>query len=159
MKKLIILTTAAAMLSSCGIYTKYKPAETVPDSLYGEKVEVADTLNFGNSDWKEVFTDPHLQTLIEQALQNNTDYQSAQLRIEESKATLLASKLAFLPSFALAPQGTISSFDGQKATKSYQLPVTASWELDIFGRMRNSKKQAQALYAKALIISRLYVRS
>lgn len=150
MKKLIILTTAAAMLSSCGIYTKYKPAETVPDSLYGEKVEVTDTLNFGNSDWKEVFTDPHLQTLIEQALQNNTDYQSAQLRIEESKATLLASKLAFLPSFALAPQGTISSFDGQKATKSYQLPVTASWELDIFGRMRNSKKQAQALYAQSI---------
>ncbi|WP_299230907.1 TolC family protein [uncultured Bacteroides sp.] len=150
MKKLIILTTTAAMLSSCGIYTKYKPVETVPDSLYGEKVEVTDTLNFGNSDWKEVFTDPHLQTLIEQALQNNTDYQSAQLRIEESKATLLASKLAFLPSFALAPQGTISSFDGQKATKSYQLPVTASWELDIFGRMRNSKKQAQALYAQSI---------
>ena len=113
MKKFIILTTTAAMLSSCGIYTKYKPAETVPDSLYGAKVEVADTVNFGNSDWKEVFTDPYLQTLIEQALQNNTDYQSAQLRIEESKASLLASKLAFLPSFALAPQGTISSFDGQ----------------------------------------------
>ena len=150
MKKFIIIATTAAMLSSCGIYTKYKPAETVPDSLYGEKIEVADTLNFGNSDWKEVFTDPHLQTLIEQALQNNTDYQSAQLRIEESKATLLASKLAFLPSFALAPQGTISSFDSQKATKSYQLPVTASWELDIFGRMRNSKKQAQALYAQSI---------
>ena len=150
MKKFIIIATTAAMLSSCGIYTKYKPAETVPDSLYGEKIEVADTLNFGNSDWKEVFTDPHLQTLIEQALQNNTDYQSAQFRIEESKATLLASKLAFLPSFALAPQGTISSFDSQKATKSYQLPVTASWELDIFGRMRNSKKQAQALYAQSI---------
>ena len=150
MKKFIIIATTAAMLSSCGIYTKYKPAETVPDSLYGEKIEVVDTLNFGNSDWKEVFTDPHLQTLIEQALQNNTDYQSAQLRIEESKATLLASKLAFLPSFALAPQGTISSFDSQKATKSYQLPVTASWELDIFGRMRNFKKQAQALYAQSI---------
>lgn len=150
MKKFIILTTTAAMLSSCGIYTKYKPAETVPDSLYGAKVEVADTVNFGNSDWKEVFTDPYLQTLIEQALQNNTDYQSAQLRIEESKASLLASKLAFLPSFALAPQGTISSFDGQKAAKSYQLPVTASWELDIFGRMRNSKKQTQALYAQSI---------
>ena len=83
-------------------------------------------------------------------MQNNTDYQSAQLRIEEAKATLLSSKLAFLPSFALAPQGTISSFDSQKATKSYELPVTASWELDIFGRMRNSKKQAQALYAQSV---------
>ena len=90
MKKFIIIATTAAMLSSCGIYTKYKPAETVPDSLYGEKIEVADTLNFGNSDWKEVFTDPHLQTLIEQALQNNTDYQSAQLRIEESRLSVCA---------------------------------------------------------------------
>lgn len=150
MKKVIILATTAAMLSSCGIYTKYKPAETVLDSLYGANVEVSDTTNFGNSDWKEIFTDNYLQAYIEQALQNNTDYQSAQLRIEEAKATLLSSKLAFLPSFALAPQGTISSFDSQKATKSYELPVTASWELDIFGRMRNSKKQAQVLYAQSI---------
>ena len=150
MKKIMILATTAAMLSSCGIYTKYKPAETVPDSLYGANVEIADTANFGNSDWKEIFTDSYLQIYIDQALQNNTDYQSAQLRIEEAKATLLSSKLAFLPSFALAPQGTISSFDSQKATKSYELPVTASWELDIFGRMRNSKKQAQALYAQSV---------
>lgn len=150
MKKIMILATTAAMLSSCGIYTKYKPAETVPDSLYGANVEIADTANFGNSDWKEIFTDSYLQTYIDQALQNNTDYQSAQLRIEEAKATLLSSKLAFMPSFALAPQGTISSFDSQKATKSYELPVTASWELDIFGRMRNSKKQAQALYAQSV---------
>ena len=113
-------------------------------------MEVADTTNFGNSDWKEIFTDSYLQSYIDQALQNNTDYQSAQLRIEEAKATLLSSKLAFLPSFALAPQGTISSFDSQKATKSYELPVTASWELDIFGRMRNSKKQAQAFYAQSV---------
>ena len=150
MKKIMILATTAAMLSSCGIYTKYKPAETVPDSLYGANVEIADTANFGNSDWKEIFTDSYLQIYIDQALQNNTDYQSAQLRIEEAKATLLSSKLAFLPSFSLAPQGTISSFDSQKATKSYELPVTASWELDIFGRMRNSKKQAQALYAQSV---------
>ena len=150
MKKIMILATTAAMLSSCGIYTKYKPAETVPDSLYGANVEIVDTANFGNSDWKEIFTDSYLQIYIDQALQNNTDYQSAQLRIEEAKATLLSSKLAFLPSFALAPQGTISSFDSQKATKSYELPVTASWELDIFGRMRNSKKQAQALYAQSV---------
>ena len=40
MKKFIIIATTAAMLSSCGIYTKYKPAETVPDSLYGEKLRI-----------------------------------------------------------------------------------------------------------------------
>ena len=149
MKKLILLSTAAALLSSCGIYTKYKPAESVPDNLYGEEFGTEDTTSLGSMDWHELFTDPQLQAYIEQGLQNNTDYLSAQLRIEEAEATLLSSKLAFLPSFALAPQGTVSSFDGGKATQTYSLPVTASWELDIFGKMRNSKRQAQALYAQS----------
>ncbi len=95
------------------------------------------------------FHRPHLQALIGQGLQNNTDYQSAQLRVEEAEATLLSAKLAFLPSFALAPQGTVSSFDSRKATQTYSLPVTASWELDVFGRMRNAKKQSKALYAQS----------
>lgn len=149
MKKIIVLTTATALLSSCGIYTKYQPAETTPDNLYGEEVAVDDTTNFGNVNWRELFTDPQLQALIEQGLQNNTDLRSAQLQIEEAEAALMSAKLAFLPSFVLSPQGTISSFDGGKATKTYTLPVTASWELDIFGRLRNAKQQAKALYAQS----------
>lgn len=150
MKKILLLTAATVLLSSCGIYNRYKPVETVPEDLYGDNVALTgDTTNFGNTHWREVFTDPYLQLLIEQGLKNNTDYQSAQLRVEEARATLLSAKLAFLPSFALAPQGTVSSFDNMKATQTYQLPVTASWELDIFGRMRNAKKQAQALYAQS----------
>lgn len=149
MKKIIVLTTATALLSSCGIYTKYQPAETTPDNLYGEEVAVNDTTNFGNVNWRELFTDPQLQALIEQGLQNNTDLRSAKLQIEEAEAALMSAKLAFLPSFALSPQGTISSFDGGKATKTYTLPVTASWELDIFGRLRNAKQQAKALYAQS----------
>ena len=149
MKKIIVLTTATALLSSCGIYTKYQPAETTPDNLYGEEVAVDDTTNFGNVNWRELFTDPQLQALIEQGLQNNTDLRSAQLQIEEAEAALMSAKLAFLPSFPLSPKGTISSFDGGKATKTYTLPVTASWELDIFGRLRNAKQQAKALYAQS----------
>lgn len=137
------------MLSSCGIYTKYKPATTVPDNLYGEEVVTEDSTGLGSMDWRELFADPDLQALIEKGLQNNTDYLSAQLRVEEAEATLLSAKLAFLPSFALAPQGTVSSFDSRKATQAYSLPVTASWELDVFGRMRNAKKQAKALYAQS----------
>ena len=115
MKKILLLTTVTALLSSCGIYTKYQPETTAPDNLYGEGTAVVDTANLGNVDWRELFTDPRLQELIEQGLQSNTDYLSAQLRVEEAKATLLSAKLAFLPSFSLAPQGTVSSFDKQKA--------------------------------------------
>lgn len=145
-KEIILFTVAALTLSSCGIYTKYKPAAEVPEGLYGEEVAVSgSTDNLGNLGWREVFTDPHLRVLIEQGLQSNTDLRSAQWRVEEAEATLMSARLAFLPSFALAPQGTVSSFDGGKATQTYSVPVTASWELDIFGRMRNAKQQAKAL--------------
>lgn len=76
---------------------KYQPSKTVPDNLYGERVAVNDndTTNLGYLDWKDLFTDSALQRLIEKGLLNNTDYQSAQLRVEEAEATLLSAKLAF----------------------------------------------------------------
>ncbi len=138
------------MLSGCGIYTKYKPATEVPEGLFGEGVNATDSVNsLGNLSWREVFTDPQLQSLIEKGLQNNTNLLTAQQRVKESEATLLSSKLAYLPALALAPQGTASSYDRAKATQTYTLPVTASWELDIFGRVRNGKRQAQALLAQS----------
>ena len=137
------------MLSSCGIYTRYHRAEEVPDALYGEEVPTTETENLADLGWRELFTDPTLQGLIEKGLQNNTDLQSARLRVEQAEATLLSAKLAYLPSFALAPQGTVSSFDNMKATQTYQLPVAASWQLDFFGGIRNAKKQAKALYKQS----------
>lgn len=149
-KHVIILAAACSVLSSCGVYTNYKPAASVPDQLYGAEV-TTDSLNasLGVMPWQELFTDPHLQALIEQGLQNNTDYLSAQLRVKQAEATLLAAKLAYLPSLALAPQGVASSFDGSKATQTYSLPATASWQLDLFGSIRNAKRQSQALLAQS----------
>ena len=128
MKKLILLSAAAVLLGSCGVYTKYQPATEVPQNLYGEEAAAltaegqaptdSDESVLGALDWKQFFTDPYLQALIEQGLEHNTDYLSAQLRVEEAKATLLSAKLAFLPSCALAPQGTVSSFDGMKASQT-----------------------------------------
>lgn len=155
-KQIITLVVAALSLSSCGIYTKYKPVTTVPDKLYGTDVTAVDTLGTAGStrsladlSWRQLFTDPQLQTLIEQGLQNNTDLQSAHWRVEEARASLSAARLAYLPSFALSPQGTVSSFDKGKASQIYSLPVTSNWEIDIFGRLTNAKRRAKALYAQS----------
>ena len=121
---------ALALLSgACGIYGSYKPAESVPENLYGGAVEVGDTTNFGNLEWEQVFTDSCLQALIERGLANNTDYMSAQYRVQEAEATLKAARLSFLPSFALSPQGSVSGGESQaQASWTWQAPVTASWE-------------------------------
>ena len=147
MRKHLYIMGVALTCSSCGIYTNYHQQETLPDNLYGEEVSV-DTarVSLGELSWRNLFTDEQLQTLIEKGLQNNTDLQSARLRVKQAEATMLSAKLALLPSFALSPQGTISSFDKHEAVETYSLPLTASWQLSLFGGdVRNAKKQAQAL--------------
>ena len=149
-KQIITLAVAALTLSSCGIYNKYKPAANVPEQLFGTNVAATDTAdNIASLNWREFFTDPQLQELIELGLQNNTDLQSAQWRVEEARASLNAARLAYLPSFALSPQGAVSSFDKGKAAQTYSLPVTTAWEIDIFGRLTNAKRRAKALYAQS----------
>lgn len=149
-KQIITLAVAALTLSSCGIYNTYKPETSVPEQLFGAEVAAADTVaNLAHLSWRQLFTDSHLQTLIEQGLQNNTDLLSAHWRVEEARASLSAARLAYLPSFTLAPQGTVSSFGKGNTAQIYSLPVTSAWEIDIFGRLTNAKRRAKALFAQS----------
>lgn len=149
-KQLITLMSAGLLLSSCGIYNKYqRPEDITTDNLYGQEVAQTDTASIADLSWRQLFTDPQLQTLIEQALAQNTDLLSAHQRVKEAQATLLSSRLAYLPSFMLTPQGGVSSFDGSKGSWTYTAVASASWEIDIFGRLTNAKRRAQALYAQS----------
>ena len=160
MKKQVIgiigLMCLTAMMSGCHIYKSYDRPETIDASgIYRDPVSDTDTLvatdttNFGNLSWKEVFRDAQLQALIEEGLSNNVDMQAAILRVEEAKVMLTAAKLAYLPSFNLTPQGTLSSFDKSKTSKTYQLPVAASWEIDLFGKLLNAKRGERAAYLQS----------
>lgn len=132
------------MMGSCGIYSKYKPAKEVPDGLYGNIPAATDTSSFGNLSWKTVFTDPQLQELIDSALVRNTDMRTAHLRVKEAEASLLMAKLSYAPSLSLAPEGAISKFGSESVSKTYSVPVIASWEIDVFGRITNAKRKAKA---------------
>ena len=143
MKKTIVLFSISTLFTGCGIYSNYQPQTSVPDNLYGEEVDISDTTNIGNIKWCDFFKDKYLLELIERGIKNNTDVRTAQLRVEEAKASLLSAKLSFLPSFAFAPQGSITHVESQ-TSRTYTLPVTASWEIDLFGKLRNAKRQAQA---------------
>ena len=115
-----------------------------------EEAVAVDTASIASLSWRELFTDSHLQTLIEHALQSNTDLLSAQQRIKEAEATLSSAKLAYLPSFMLTPQGGVSSFDKSKGSWTYTGIASASWEIDIFGKLTNAKRRSKALYLQSL---------
>ena len=145
----MIFMSAALLLSSCGLYNKYERPEVDTKGLVRDTQSLTDTLavqdttSFGNMPWRSVFTDPQLQSLIQQALDNNPDLLNAALNVQMVNEALKIAKLAFLPSVALSPQGTLASFDGAAATKSYTLPVSASWNVDLFGNLLSAKRSAQ----------------
>ena len=120
-----------------------KTSGIVRDTASNAPLAETDTASFGNLPWRSVFTDPQLQTLIERGLKNNPNLLNAALSVDMAEAQLKAAKLAFLPSFSFSPQVTISSWDGGKATKTYSLPVNASWNVDLFGNLRSQKRAAQ----------------
>lgn len=148
MKKLIILYCISAWvgLGACSVYKSYeRPDMPVVDSLYRQAAATsADTTSIASLSWREFFTDPKLQALIETGLQNNTDLNIARLKVTEAEATLMTSRLAYLPSISFEPSGTLRSVDGNAMTKSYDIAASASWEVDIFGKLTNAKRGAKA---------------
>ncbi len=146
----LIIGLAAVTLTGCkSLYGKYERPAVNTSGLVRDAVNdndtlaVTDTTSFANIPWRSVFTDPQLQTLIEKTLANNPDLLNAALNVDMAEAQLKAAKLAFLPSFTFTPQGTISTWDGQKANKTYSLPINASWDANLFGNLTAAKRSAQ----------------
>lgn len=140
----VILMTAA--LGSCNIYTKYHtPTDTPLTQAYAEARSAAPDSNaFGNLLWEDVFTDPVLVQLINTALTNNTSLQNAMLNVDVARANMRGARMAYLPSVALAPNAARASYDGHMGDWTYSIPAQVSWEVDIFGKLLNSKRGSEA---------------
>lgn len=158
LNKIFLFASASLLMTSCGLYNKYERPEVNAKGIVRDvqsttdTLAVADTASFGNLPWREVFTDPQLQSLIETGLANNTNLLNAALNVKMVEDQLMIAKLAFVPGFTFSPQGTVASWDGNKATKTYSLPVTASWSVDLFGNLLNVKRSAQM----ALLVTKDY---
>lgn len=146
--RLVLAAAFALALSGCHIYQKYEtPQTTALTRAYAEARQApADSAAFGNLLWEDVFTDPALAGIIRQALENNTNLRNAQLNVQVAQANVLGAKLSYLPSAVLAPNGAGASMAGSDLSWSYTLPLQVSWEVDIFGKILNSKRGAQAAF-------------
>ena len=148
-RNIILGGLAVLSLTGCkSLYGKYEGPDVNTTGVFRDSVSLTDTLvasdtaSFGNLPWRQVFTDPQLQALIRKSLDNNPDLLNAALNVEIAQAQLKAAKLAFLPSLTFDPTGTITRFNST-TTKSYSLPVDASWNVSLFGGLTASKRAAQ----------------
>ena len=96
--------------------------------------------------WRNVFTDPQLRNLIGTALEHNADLRTANLNVEQADAGLRMARLAMLPSLTVGAEGSLSDTKGQATQKTYNIPVTMQWEVDLTGRLRGEKRAAVANY-------------
>lgn len=143
-KHLFIITITAVALASCGVYRNYeRPSNLETDGLYGSAQIGTTEQSLGAKAWREFFTDPQLQALIERGLSQNLSMRQLDLQIQETQEYLKCSKLAYIPSLAIAPQGQLTSTDWNKPLKFYTVPLSASWQIGSFGTLRNAKKSAE----------------
>lgn len=88
--------------------------------------------------------DSCLIKLIDEALEKNTDVRTARLTIVQTESILKNARLAYLPSFAFAPSYSLTKAQGNPVEKSYALPITMDWEINLGGRQRYEKQIAKA---------------
>lgn len=139
-----ILLWAVCLMTGCSIYKPYSRPEVQTEGLYRDLEETKDTASIATLGWRNLFSDKNLQALIEKGLERNTDLRVAHTRVKAAEAVLMNARLSYLPSVVLAPDGSISGTEGAKAIKTYNLAASASWEIDLFGKVTNAKREALA---------------
>ena len=134
---IILAFIAGIMVSGCGLYKQYEREEMqFVDSLYRRMSVPTDTISSACVTWDRFFTDPLLQEWIQTGIDYNSDLAIARLRVKEAEAALLASRWALFPGADFSMQGGLP---GQ-----FSANLQASWQTDIFGSLRNTKRKAQA---------------
>ena len=158
MKRIFFVIAVSVMtvaFTSCGIYKKYTSSSEISSDAFGTSEDVTaaqSDSSIAKLSWREFFTDPLLQQLIDSVLERNTDVKSARIAVEQAEISLHAAKLGYLPSVSFAPSVGVNSYLSEGSlvpTLSYSLPLQIDWNLDIFAVNTNQKRKAQALLWQA----------
>src|SRR5690554_937771 len=159
-KILAIGLIAALSLQSCFVAKNYERPETevVSQELFRTENLPADSTSMADVSWKEIFTDPFLMTYIEEGLQNNMDVRMALQRVTAANAYFKQGKAGYFPTLGVNAQVTHQElsrnsqfgafFDG--GITQYELSGNLSWEAEIWGKIRSSKRAAQAAYLQSV---------
>lgn len=154
MKRIFIVIAVSVMsfaFTGCGIYNKYTSSSEISSDAFGTSEDVTAAQaesSIAELSWREFFTDPLLQQLIDSVLQRNTDAKSARIAVEQAEISLRTAKLGYLPSVTFAPSVGVNSYLSEGSlvpSLTYSLPLQINWDLDIFAVNTNQKRKAQAV--------------
>ena len=149
MKNIVLVIALAGVFFSCNTakYLEQHPVDV--DALYGDVV-AADTVTIASIHWEEIFTDPLLQNLVREGLNNNTDLQIAAQRVLAAEASFRQGRASLFPSVnaqvtAGRVRNSVNSYPaGPRNIETYQGNLQASWEVDIWGKLNAAKRSTYA---------------
>jgi outer membrane protein, multidrug efflux system len=150
----ILLGAFIAVLAGCSLAPSYQRPALPTAALYPAGATTQATLSVEQLGWCEFFTDPRLQELIVEALENNRDLRIAVQRVEEARGLYGIQRAELFPNISAGATGSRSrapadlSYTGSAVTSSqYQATLNLSvWELDFWGRVRSLTTAALESY-------------
>ena len=148
-KHIILISVLTGIMISCNTMVQFQREKVNTDGLYGSSA-TTDTATIADKPWEELFTETTLHQLIQEGLDNNPDLRIAVQRVLEAEAYFSQSKAALLP--GISAKGTETYIrnpesvypDGPREINNNQLGIEASWEIDLWGKLRSSKRAAYA---------------
>jgi multidrug efflux system outer membrane protein len=154
---LLIVVASAGLLAGCAVGPDYKRPTTTPPEVFRGQTGPAEAASLADLPWWEAFRDSTLQELLRTALANNYDLRVAVARVEQARALAAQARGAFFPSIGYQGEiqrarggafGSVAVFPGQPTPtlSTFAGLFTASWELDIWGRIRRQSEAARAQF-------------
>ena len=146
MRKCIYIFGIGLLVAGCSIQQPMVKEQFTADVI---GTGFADNMEYQPQAWHDVFIDQSLQVLISEALANNADVRTMQLNVEQAASQLRTAKLAYLPTFVFSPSGTLSKVGNNATTKTYELPITMQWELNLGGQRGAQQSASQYQWMNA----------
>jgi len=148
----VVALLAATSVTACAVGPNYRrPPVQVPEAFYGGEPAAAEARSLADLPWWDVFQDPVLKQLVEEALKNGFDARLAAARVEEARALYGVAKGDLLPGI-----GYEAGYERQRRDQvldpkqsiltSWTAKVGFQWELDLWGRLRRQTEAARARY-------------
>ena len=152
MKRFIPILLISILLAGCAVGPDYKrPEISTPAKYMYEVKDAADTVN---TEWWHQFKDPVLDSLIDEALANNKSVKIAAAKVEQASGLLVQTRSPIFPQINYSGAGEQQRLTELSATPlspaipnpqtAYQVLAGASWEIDLWGRIRRLTESAQA---------------
>lgn len=153
--KISLLVLVLFVAQSCFVAKKYEKPKVNTDKLYRTQ-KITDSISLATVTWDKIFTDKKLQNYIKEAVQNNLDMKIAMQNIATAEANMKQAKTGYLPSLNATSTLTHQQFSKNSqfgrlfsSLDQYELSAKLSWEADVWGKIKSTKRAALAKYLES----------